>query len=290
MVALGAGQFQFNGVKFGRNTMLPVSGFDTSAYGVTGTDYQIAQADEMRFGRDALQPGTLTLTINALDNRPLPNMVALSGPRTIQTVSATDTMEKLATAWKSDITRNIYGAVDVLYYNRKGSVVQIYGRARKFATNAPSRLSQYRVATAEFQRVDTKCYSDIEYNVTVLPGSEGVTTQNIVRSDGYATTWLQMFIYGPVTHPKIKIGSLPLIDINYTLPAGHMVEINSYPWQRRVVNDSGDNLRPLLINDSPYLDQIQVLGNATTGVGLSGSSTTSATKLLVLWREAYNSL
>lgn len=291
MVNLGEGQYQINGVRFGRNTRMPISGLDLAGYGVGATDYQVARADELRFGRDTLQPATMTFTIGAVDNKWLPHMQPLTHIGSVSNLAnASSLLEQLATAWKSDVTRSTFGAVDVLYYGREGIVTQIYGRPRKFSYNAKSMKAQFRSATAEFQRVDTLCYTDQTYTVTVLPGTEGVATQNIVRSGGGAYTWLQLFIYGPIDHPKVKLGSLPLIDLNYSIPSGKMVEINSYPWQRRVVNSDALNLRPLLINDSPYLDQIRLAANSTTGIGLSGGSTTGATKLLAVWREAYNTL
>lgn len=291
MVNLADGQFQLNGVRFGRNTKLPVSGFDMGSYGVNATDYQVARADELRFGIDTLQPTSITFTIGVLHQVLLPHMVPLAHISSVSNMSdGYAAMESLATAWKSDTTRQQYGYTDTLYYGCRGQTLQIYGRPRKFAHPAKSRLAQFRMATAEFQRVDTLCYADLNGIVTVLPGTEGVTTQNIIRSGGGAPTWVQIFITGPINHPKIKIAGLPLIDINFNLAAGKLIEVNTYPWTRRVVNSDAQNLSPLLVSGSPYLDQIKIPPNATTGVGLSGGSTTGATNAVVLWREAYNSL
>lgn len=290
-ITLGPGQYQIGSVRFGRNTMLPLETNDNQGYGVNSTDYQLPRSDEMRFGVDSLQPGSIAFTFGILDNRVLTSMSGMTGVSSISGIrSAQDMLEDLHTEWRIDDIRKEYGFVVPLWMHRQGLTVRVYGRPRKFASDLRSHKSEYRKAVAEFQRVDTLCYTEDEYSVVATPSAEGTTTQNIVRTLGRGRTWMKIYIQGPINHPKIKIGSLPLIDINHNIAADEIVEINSYPWSRRVVDNNGLNIAPLLIGNSPYLDELWLYAQATTPVGFSGSSTTGATKMSVLWREAFNTL
>lgn len=288
-IVLRHGQYQLGSVRFGRFTNLPIESMEVTGYGVNSTDFQLPRADEMQFGIDTFQPGAINFTIGILDNYVLPTY---GDPESISGIKrAHNLLEDLHTEWRSDDIRKQFGFVKPLLYGRPdGSTVRIYGRPRKFAHDAKSLKGQFRKAVAEFQRVDTLCYTEQEYSVQVLPSSEGSTTQNIVRSGGGAPTWMKIYITGPIVHPKIVIGSLPMIDINYTLTGSQILEINSYPWTRRVVDNNSLNIAPLLIGTSPYLDELMLPANSTIAVGFSGTGTTSATKMNILWREAFSTL
>lgn len=291
VVELRNGQYQLGSVRFGRFTQLPIESMEVTGYGVNSTDYQIPRADEMRFGIDTFQPGTLNFTIGILDNYILPNMVGATGISSAPGLqNAIEQLEALHKEWRADDIRKQFGYVKPLFVCRQGETVRVYGRPRKFAHNTASMKANHRKAVCEFQRVDTICYSETQYSVVADPSAEGTTTQNAVRSGGGVDTWVQILITGPINHPKIKIGSLNLIDVNYNLAAGKVLEINTYPWTRRVMDSDGLNVAPLLIGTSPYLDEIVIPPSASTEVGFSGSSTTAATKMAVLWREAYSSL
>lgn len=290
-IELRQGQYQLGAVRFGRFTQLPIESMEFTGYGVSSTDYQLPRADELRFGIDTFQPGSINFSIGILDNFLLPNMAGSTGVSSVPGLqNALQTLESLHYEWKADDIRKEFGFVKPLFACRAGETVRIYGRPRKFAHNTASMKAQHRMAVCEFQRVDTFCYSESLYNVVADPGTEGVTTQNIVRSGGAAPTWLQILITGPIDHPKIKIGSLALVDVNYNLAAGKVLEINTYPWTRRVVDSDGFNVAPLMIGTSPYLDELLLMPNTTTGVGFSGANTTTATKMVVQWREAYHTL
>lgn len=292
LVTLGPGQYQLGTTRFGRNTQLPIESMEVNSYGVNSTDYQLPRADEMRFGIDSFQPGSINFTIGVLDNHLLPSMAGMTGISSVPGLqSATELLEKLHTEWRSDDIRKLHGFVKPLWYGRPdGTTVRVYGRPRKFAHDMGSRKDNFRKAVCEFQRVDTLCYSEEEFSVTTTPSAEGTTSASIVRSGGMARTWMKIYLVGPINHPKVKIGLLDLIDINHNIAAGQILEINSYPWTRRVVDNISQNVAPKLIGNSPYLDELSLAPGTTTQVGFSGTGTTGATQMTILWREAYHTL
>ena len=65
------------------------------------------------------------------------------------------------------------------------------------------------------------------------------------------------FTFGPIDHPVITVGNQQ-IELNYNLVADEVVEISSYPWQRRAINNGGYNLSALLIGETQYLDRLKL--------------------------------
>lgn len=296
---LKEGQWQLGSAVFGKFTKIPVENVEIGAYGSQVGDIQLSQTDEVMFGRDFFQPGLLTFTMGVLNNRILPNMAAIDlsagvsyPPQVLQMFHAQPVLETLCTEWRADDIRTQFGYTKVLSYCKFGIQKRVYGRPRKFAMNAFNNKNEFVPVVAEFQRVDTFSYSDEEFAETAgpvsIPGDHNIT---VVRSGGGAPTWARFLIEGPITDPVIQVGTLYTIELDYALEAGEVIEINAYPWERRIIQaPDGFNLAPKLIGDSPYMEKMRLPANASTNVGMSGSGTTGATEITVLWREAYNTL
>lgn len=296
-MSLKEGQWQIGSVVFGRYTKMPVENVEVGAYGSQVGDIQLSQTDEVRFGRDFFAPGTLTFTMAILNNRILPNMavIDLSGgvtfpPDVENMFSAQPMLESLCFEWRADDIRTLFGYTKVLKYCKFGIQKRLYGRPRKMALNVFNTRNEFVPVVAEFQRVDTFSYSDEEFAAVGASSAAETTPIAVVRSGGSAPTWARFLITGPINHPVIKVGNLFYVDIDYNLPAGKVIEVNAYPWERRIIDSDGLNLAPKLVGVSPYMEKMRIPANATTNVGLSGSSTTGATALAVLWREAYSTL
>ena len=75
---LEAGQYQLGDFIFGRYTWFVVEKFDVGGYDVNVQDFQAVLSDEIRFGSDSLKALPIQLTINALINRTLPHVAALT--------------------------------------------------------------------------------------------------------------------------------------------------------------------------------------------------------------------
>lgn len=72
---------------------------------------------------------------------------------------------------------------------------------------------------------------------------------------GDAPSWMRFLLIGPMIHPIIQLGDIT-IELDFELEIGDIVEISSYPWQRRVIHvNSGVSLNGKLI--TPYLDKLK---------------------------------
>lgn len=274
-MTLTRGQYQIGNVVFGSGTLYPVESFEDSGYNVNASDYAVPNTDEMRMGRDSISPTGITITMAALDNRPTDTMELLT--------------EKLAAEWRGDDVRRTWGLLKPLKCATKDGVFRIYGRPRKFVAGKASLKAEWINIVADFSRADTLQYSDTEANTNVPVGAAGATTATVVRAGGYAPTWLRALIVGPINNPKLKVGTYT-VEITHNLAAGKAIEINAYPWERRIIDSDGNNLVVALAGASPYMDEMTIRPNATTNVGLSGTSTTGATGASILVREAYYNL
>lgn len=292
LIDLQPGQYEIGNTVFGRNTPYPVESFEVSPYTVNGSEYQLSATDENRFGRDYIQPGSIQISMGVVANRLLPNMINMSHLDIMpQIVSGQALLEVLQEEWAADDERLSWGLLKMLRYcNDDGQTRRLYGRPRKFAASSRSRKSEYYTVAADYMRVDRFSYDDEEQAVTVLPSAAGTTTQTISRLDGGAPAWLRVFITGPIVNPKVKFGTGFTLEINTTLAAGKVLEISSYPWERRIVDSDAVNLSAALAGNSPYLSDVRIKPRTTVGVGLSGGGTTAATKAYVLWRETYHTI
>lgn len=289
-MTLKNGQFQIGSVVFGEGTIYQVSNVEVSGYDVQAGQYAVPMTDEIRFGRDFLSPSTITFTMAALNNFYLQDILPIAGvdPALLPPLtSGREATENLAAEWRADDIRSKWGYLKPLYYARDGKQLRIYGRPRKFASGSTGRKAEWIDMVCDYQRVDTISYSDTEYGVVVDPSAAGTTPGSVVRADGSLPTWVRILITGPITNPKVKFGNLFTIELTTVLAAGKVIEINSYPWERRIINSDAANLSASLTGASPYLDEVKLPPKATTGVGLSGTGTTGATNAAILWREAY---
>lgn len=274
-MTLRPGQYQIGDVVFGRGTLYPVDTFEDTGYTSNAMDYAVPNTDEMRMGRDTITPGGITITMSALDNSP--------------TDTAADLAEDFAAEWRGDDVRRLWGTLKPLKCATKKGVFRIYGRPRKFVSGKESMKSEWIPIVCDFSRADTLHYDDNEVTTIVPLGSAGATTATITRDGGRAPTWLRAFIAGPITNPKLKVG-LYTVELTTTLASGKVIEINAYPWERRIINSDGQNLVVTLAGASPYMDEMIIRPRTTTNVGLSGTGTSGATGASILLREAYYNL
>lgn len=288
-------QYQLGGVIFGRNTEIIIQKTDIQPYNVATQDTSVPRSDETRFGIDNLLPGNIVFSMSVMENAPMLSMEALTGQYVDDILDLGDTkLPLLAKTWKARTTRMTWGAsMPLLCCDRTGNVRRIYGRPGKF-THA-SRYSDNTLwidVMAEFRRMDTYAHNDIEYYVAhptidgigLPPGASPVIAE---RGEGDADAWLRVLIEGPATHPVISYGG-NAIELNSVIPAGVIVEVSSYPWQRRLVDSLGINRRTEMIGATKYLDQLQFAAGTDIAVSWEATGTTSDSGLFFLWREAYN--
>lgn len=282
-------QYSLGGVVFGRGTEIPISKVDVQPYNQNVQDAQSPRSDEIRFGIDTLAPGAITFTMAVMDNQPSVAMEGLTKQYlNDELMIGIDTqLPSLAKVWKSRNTRMTWGAaIPLLFCGRGGQVRRIYGRPGKFAHTVRSNDGTMWIdVMAEFRRMDTYSHNDIEYFVgPVAPNGD---TDVAERAEGDADSWVRIIIEGPAVHPIIVYGEQTL-ELDMTIEAGQLVEISSYPWARRVVDNEGINWRRKLIGSTKYLDQIQFPADFEFEVSWQATGTTGDSGMYFFWREAYN--
>lgn len=292
------GQWQIDDIVMGRGTNIRIEDFDVKPYDINAQDYQVARADEIRFGYDSHKPTTLELTLEVLHNRMLPGYEYLKPNFWHSMPSLSD----LQQSWRGDDVRNIYGQMKPLYYCSNLDEIPkiILGRPGQFGITGSDTysLGETVKCVAEFRRGDTYAYSI--YQNAIFMNSTTLLSQ-INGSGGTGPSWLSIFIAGPVDHPIVTLDNMMIgsgqigsvtIELDYDIEDGEIVEINGEPWARRVVNnaDPALSLPAKLVGGSPYLDRLRFNFNSTVHLEFSGGSMTSGTGVAVLWRDSYQVL
>ena len=283
-------QYQLGSVVFGRNTQIPISKVEPQPYQVNNQDFQVERTDENRFGIDTLAPGSLVFTMAVLENFVLESMADFS---TVMPVfddlfaARGSLLPQLAKEWKGNDVRPFWGATKpLLCCDGFGVIRRIYGRPGKFVY-APryNDNTLWIDVQAEFRRADTYAHNDTEFYIG--PIAPDAPAEPAARDDGDADSWVRVLIYGPATHPIITYGG-NTIELNVTVNAGVILEVSSYPWQRRVVDTEGFNWRAQVIGATKYLDQIKFLAGDEIPISWTATGTTVDSHLYFMWREAYN--
>lgn len=245
---LEPGQLQIGDTVFGFGTQLNIESFDIGGHEVTNQDRQSQDADETLFGSDQLKALPIQFIINAFKDEIVPNMVALTGDTRELNFSHQNHVSNFSREWRADDIRKAWGALKNLYVCRKdGRVVELFGRPGKFQVSREEMTSNYQKIVAEFRRSDTFAYTDFEWFTTVRDGEIQTVYRSTDLGQGDAPCWLRFFIVGPMTNPIIQLGTTT-IELAHEIEAGEIVEISSYPWQRRVIDlGTGNSLAAKLV-------------------------------------------
>jgi hypothetical protein len=276
-------QWQIGSVVFGRYTQYVVLANQATAYNVNAQDSQTPLSDETTMAQDSFQAQPITLLIGVKDNAPVRHM-ANTLPEDM-TDRAARLLEVLQDEWKANAIKQKWGQyVPLTFCDGYGVVKQIWGRPGKFQYTPKTQRSQWRKVTAEFRRLDTLCYAENETLVNTLVNDADPV---VYSTGGRADTWFRTLFYGPMSNPLAIVGDNQ-IQLGMDIAAGQIVEVNSYPWQRRIIDNSNINWRTKLIGNTKYLDQLQLPKNTALQMSWSADGTTADSKCLVLWRDAYN--
>jgi hypothetical protein len=263
------GQFQIGNIVMGRGTTIAVEEFEPQPYDINQQDFQTSRSDEMRFGQDQLKPTTINLKMHVLNNKLLEQYEYLN-PNFWKDMPTAD---DLGTIWRNDdkgFGRKVPGSMIPLYYcGADGIAKTIYGRPGKFAKTPDPTYKEWVQCLGEFRRADTLAYSPVEY---VTPVIQNAAPVNILRTKGNVETWCRFILEGPLVNPSLTIGEQQ-VKLNVTIPDGDIVEISSYPWQRRVVNNSRVNLSAALSGNMIYLDRMTIPYNELTAIRWTDDNT-----------------
>ena len=97
--------------------------------------------------------------------------------------------------------------------------------------------------------------------------------------DGDAPAWFRILFYGPITNPTINVGAQQFY-IETTIDADTILEVSSYPWARRIVDNTGVNHRTKLRGSTQYLDELRIFPKDVTPIRW-----VNATVGLATWSE-----
>lgn len=283
---LEEGQWQIGSYIMGPRTDTRVLSIDPGTWDTNSNDFGVERSDELRFARDTLKPSEITFQVGIMDNRLL--FTEYADARIPGRLRGNELLEQLTNEWRADFQRKIWNAQKPLYFCRYGIQKVLYGRPRKFTPSNHFPKAEFLPVQMSFQPGDTFCYSADEFGWTIAPGgSNNIVRPSPLDGGGPAPSWIRFVIQGPIINPVITVGSLFTIQLSTTIAAGVTVEINSFPWLRRVVDSNSNTLSAMLTGDSVYLDQMSIPANSTTPVSFTGTGTNVNTKLTCLWREAY---
>lgn len=281
-------QYQLGSFVFGYRTNVPVNDIQIQSYNVNVQDFQVIRTDERSFGIDTLAPGNLTFKMAVLDNYPLPNMLHLTDSEIPPSLVARQgvLLPALAKEWKANEVRPIWGETKPIYFcDSDGIVRRIYGRPGKFQFSRRNRKNAWFDVQCEYRRADTYAYSDIEYYVgPVAPNAPAVMAQRLGEN---GDAWFRILLFGPFTNPIITWGG-STIELNATIADGVVLEISSYPWERRCIDSNGLNWRAALIGETVYLDQLVFPADTYMPISWTvqeGTETNADSRLIFLWRE-----
>ena len=275
---LKSGQYQIEDLVFGKGTVYKVDAFEIAAYGIQAGDYQIPQTNENRFGLDQHQPGPITITMGLLQNWWTHKIVP--GAKLVSADVA-----RLQEIWRGEDVIQEWGATQPLYFGGNDGIQKvIYGRTGKFQYPRFNEKTNAYECTLEYRRADNFAYSAKEYGFTFNPNvaPQVVTTGTL----GNAKSWVSIYLQGPMQDVQLTFAGIEL-QLDWDIPAGKILEINSYPWSRRCVDSDGYNRRQSLVGPSPYLDKLRFSWDDSPTIQVVAVNTTSASKGIIMWRDAY---
>lgn len=249
---LVAGQYQIGNRVIGRGMTVRVESCEPKPYDQNNQDYQVSRSDEIRFGQDTLKPSTIQLTFDVINNKLRPGYEDLI-PNFWDEMP---TVEDFSAIWRNDGERLMAGSMVPLFICGKDGVTRaIYGRPGQFTYTKVEEFDEFTQCLAEFRRGDTLAYTAQESFVELEQSADPVY---LFRDQGDGpNSWLRLLLVGPLTNPRVTVGEQQL-QLDYTIAAGNIVEVSSYPWQRRAVDANGLNLSQYLTGKSQYLDKYTI--------------------------------
>lgn len=249
------GQWQIGDIVMGYGTNIKMESVDVKPYDIDDQDYQVSLADEKRFGLDSFKPTTIEFTMQVLHNRLLPEFEN-DIPNFWHNMP---NINMLAREWRGDSIRRNWGQMTPMYVCSKldGIPKIIFGRTGQFGATHDDEYNKGEVikALGEFRRADTLAYALEESGFELALNQDPVY---LTRDGGDGPdSWLRVLMYGPIDKPVVTIGDQQ-IEFDITLPEGKVIEVSSYPWQRRAVDSDRTNLSASLIGKTVYLDQLKI--------------------------------
>lgn len=262
-------------------------------------DREMPREDGTAFGVDYEQGTTITFECNVM---------------TSGWAEQSDLLDQFRAAWSKAEFRKNHAAYAVLKSCAAGRMRRAYGRPRRFAeTDGNLTHDGYTAVVCDFATRDGLFY-DEQPKITSIPIAEppsiGFTTPiyvtgvdpntiafqtdtlepdqqpGVVTVDG-SPTWAWIEVQGPVTNPRVGLGSL-VLELDTHIPEGDSVILDPRPWSRgiRRVSD-GASLAGRLTWETPPMGE-WLLQPGSYELTYSGFDITGTSTALVRWREAHH--
>lgn len=225
---------------------------------LTNEDGQRARQDGASFGADFR------------GGRAIDFEIGVNGPSETE---ALDRAAVLTKAWRGDSIRKTAGELATLTIKQPGRTRVVFGRPRRLAPVGTSFQHQGYLSYIG----DFACTDDVFYSSTLTSTTGGAFT---VAGD--LPAWPIVVVNGPSTNPVVNFGAFSLA-LNYTIPSGKSVTINTVPWVRSVKTSDGLSIPGKLVRTTRLSRASLAPGGHT--VSLTGGGT-----LNVSWRTSYSSL
>lgn len=284
-------RFRFQGVDFGGNGDLLVTGFEPGATELRTNDVARAQRDGVIPGRDLL--GSSTWAFDLVTNRK-----DLAGALT--------SASALEAAWKNLRLRSNPFTTVPLSYEMGGRWRRVYGRPGQFLGPIGNVLALQGAGkiTCDFRVLDPLHYDDAESSVrlSIVPATTGgleapligpLTTvrssaprAGIVSNSGDAPTPLKVQFNGPVSDPWVRSPNGWEVGLAGTLAYDQTVTVD--PLEGTVTRQDGVLVAGMLSRKTRLSGSL--LQPGTTELTFGGTDPTGTASAVLSWRNAYNSI
>lgn len=289
-----------SGFRFGRGTLVHVSGSEISSPEIRSDDVNNARADGVMMGRDYYGGLNITFDINIKSRSPGDNGAA-----------AKTLHRRMAQAWFTEDTgvgasRLTPGEVSELYMTDDDRTLIAYGRPREYQPTRGRTRAGWIPVTASFRAISHKFY-EAEWqhgSITTAPSSSTgmvlpfifplntFSTQvldDFLFVDGNTETWLLTKVFGPIVSPKIEVTNYYNIETSsdFVLKPGEWLEIDPRPWARKVLKNGTIPVAGKFKATSRRIS-MQTLPPGVHRVTLRGTDPTGTARLETSWRNAWS--
>lgn len=256
-------------------------------------DFDMPYEDGRLFGRDYRAGKMVNFEFNVL--APRGDIAALR--------TNLDLLDDLETLWNHEQWRDTPYAYAILRCCEGGVTRRAYGRPREYAETT-SDLTRYGASTAQasFALFENIWYDDTEQviDVSSAPSSEGGLIAPLVtplttiaakdngatmRVGGSRATAPVIEFYGPMTNPKVRIGTF-IVGLTTTIAQGDFIRFDPRLWRRTVLRSSnGAAMAKALTGDTVSMRKARIYPGQYDVV-LTNSDPSGLGFVRVKWRDA----
>jgi hypothetical protein len=289
-----------SGFRFGRGTVVHVSGSEISSPTIRTDDVSVARADGLMMGREYYDGLTITFDIN-IKTRGLGD----------NGTAAKALHRSMAQAWFTEDTgvgasRITPGEVSELYLTDDDRTLVTYGRPRTISLlvgvlvlvgfllqlrSIRSRTNSMKLSGNTVPLPVLRQHLLVWYRLFIFPLNtfSVQVLDDFAIVDGNTETWLLTKIYGPISAPKVEITNYYTIETSsdFSLGPNEWLEIDPRPWSRKVMKNGTTPCAGKFTAQSRRIS-MQTLPPGVHRIVLRGNDPTGTARLETSWRNAWS--